>query len=623
MGNGQTQKQHTQESKTTKQETDNKNIVKKSNKSTDEKDNKDIDEKNNKNTDEKDNLDVAYIVAIDIGCHNFGACCFESGSTPKIVKKWSKHRESKELWKDLTAVLIDKKTNKTVAVGYEAEELYAKSVEKMESDKVMFFKNFISITSDYGDNEIVSVSGTSTQPLSILIIKLLDYIKTCVIDSINKQEENDKTRNLTPEKIYWMICTSRYIYCKTIYKEIIKYCANKIGMKHLIVVDQTVCTSLYGLQECDVTQNKVIVLDVGETVDASCIDIRVSSIVHNDYIFCSASRIDDQFIDLLQQVLPQQVLVKMNEKPKVWIKQRQHFLSSKFTLPIDFDESQDPGWNVLFCDFLSKYLLKKYKERWTDTEKVYETLKKNIESFCLPSNYTDDVKHETTNHDVLKLTLLKSGIKINKAGWLWIHEAVFSQIITFLKTFCDHPDVLNCNNIILSGGFANSLYLQTRLRNEFPDKTFHCPSKPHLSVLSGASIYWTKQSETNTNNEDDDSADSLQRKITSIAKERLFAYPQLASICIDETGCSSCFCPPMMPNYNRVVIDWSGKYCSGKDKNSSALLFDKDMKTLAMGYEAEQLYSKAQKKKEDENYIYFPPFDPFSYNLQKNPLITA
>eukprot|EP01084_Bolivina_argentea_P275966 470737_1 len=32
---------------------------------------------------------------------------------------------------------------------------------------------------------------------------------------------------------------------------------------------------------------------------------------------------------------------------------------------------------------------------------------------------------------------------------------------------------------------------------------------------------------------------------------------------------------------------------------------------------------KHKKKKEDENYIYFPPFDPFSYNLQKNPLITA
>ncbi len=53
--------------------------------------------------------------------------------------------------------------------------------------------------------------------------------------------------------------------------------------------------------------------------------------------------------------------------------------------------------------------------------------------------------------------------------------------------------ISECDNIILSGGFANSEYLKIRLYKEFPGKTFYVPKHPHLAVAKGA-LYCVNQS---------------------------------------------------------------------------------------------------------------------------------
>eukprot|EP01084_Bolivina_argentea_P281514 481664_1 len=83
-----------------------------------------------------ENLDVKQIVSIDFGSYGFAAafCALDGDSSgpshQRIVGDWSDTRASAELNKNLAALLVDKKTEKTVAMGFEAEELYTKAQQK-------------------------------------------------------------------------------------------------------------------------------------------------------------------------------------------------------------------------------------------------------------------------------------------------------------------------------------------------------------------------------------------------------------------------------------------------------------------------------------------------------------
>ena len=89
-------------------------------------------------------LDVDQIVSIDFGSFGFAAAFCQLGipSHQRIVQNWSDSRASAELNKNLAALLIDKETKETVAMGYEAEEMYTKAQEKKEDDKYMYFEHF-------------------------------------------------------------------------------------------------------------------------------------------------------------------------------------------------------------------------------------------------------------------------------------------------------------------------------------------------------------------------------------------------------------------------------------------------------------------------------------------------
>ena len=89
-------------------------------------------------------LDVQYLVSVDFGSFGFAAsfCPLNAPSHQRIVQDWSDNRASADLNKNLAALLIDKKTQETVAMGYEAEEKYTKAQERKEDDQYMYFEHF-------------------------------------------------------------------------------------------------------------------------------------------------------------------------------------------------------------------------------------------------------------------------------------------------------------------------------------------------------------------------------------------------------------------------------------------------------------------------------------------------
>jgi len=67
--------------------------------------------------------------------------------------------------------------------------------------------------------------------------------------------------------------------------------------------------------------------------------------------------------------------------------------------------------------------------------------------------------------------------------------------VQFVRKLCAHSELQGVNQVILSGGFANSGYLKQRLLTEFPRLHFYVPKHPHLAVVKGA-LYWVNQAGT-------------------------------------------------------------------------------------------------------------------------------
>ena len=91
-----------------------------------------------------DDLDVDQLVSIDFGSFGFSAayCPLDAPSHQRMVQDWSDSKAATELNKNLAAILIDKQSQETIAMGFDAEEKYHKAQEKKEDDKYMYFEHF-------------------------------------------------------------------------------------------------------------------------------------------------------------------------------------------------------------------------------------------------------------------------------------------------------------------------------------------------------------------------------------------------------------------------------------------------------------------------------------------------
>ena len=80
-----------------------------------------------------------------LGSYGFASCyCLPAcPDYPRMVEYCSDSKAAAQLNKNLTAILIEKaQNNRTVAIGYEAEEQYAKVMERGEGENYMYFEHF-------------------------------------------------------------------------------------------------------------------------------------------------------------------------------------------------------------------------------------------------------------------------------------------------------------------------------------------------------------------------------------------------------------------------------------------------------------------------------------------------
>eukprot|EP01083_Nonionella_stella_P172601 592889_1 len=443
-----------------------------------------------------DGLDVEQIVSIDFGSFGFAAsfCPLGAPSHQRIVQDWSDTRAAAELNKNLAALLIDKETKQTVAMGYEAEELYTKAQEKKEDDKYMYFEHFkpYLYSKDYLEKNIPipSADGTSTLPLADLITKSLFAVMQHSLSFINGLNTLAGIHEITEKQVFWVISVPAI--WDEMSKEMMKFCAREAGMKHFELGSEPIVSTFHVLnaQGKDFRlkpSDKIMILDCGGgTVDAAMLQIEsaqgdLSELHHGDGIRAGGLDVDKEFITLLSELLPNDIIDPIKtSQPAQWMRQKQEFVLAKFSCPLELDDS----WNVPFCFGINTLLAKRRRKK---RDPAYKNIKKQIEEHKI-TDYEDEKEKESAG----AFKLGRANLKVNKTGWLYLHEQVFVKIITFIKDLFSNPMVSGCNKIIVVGGFANSKYLISRLIAEFPTKTFYTPRQPHLAVVKGA-LYWICQ----------------------------------------------------------------------------------------------------------------------------------
>eukprot|EP01083_Nonionella_stella_P311725 1112457_1 len=446
-----------------------------------------------------DGLDVEQIVSIDFGSFGFAAsfCPLGAPSHQRIVQDWSDTRAAAELNKNLAALLIDKETKQTVAMGYEAEELYTKAQEKKEDDKYMYFEHFkpYLYSKDYLEKNIPvpSADGQSTLPLADLITKSLNGVMEHSLDYINGLNTMAGIDNVDKTNVFWVISVPAI--WDEMSKEMMKHCAKQAGMKHFELGSEPIVSTFHVLncqQSGDFRlrpHDKLCILDCGGgTIDAACIEIQskeydLSELHHGDGIRCGGLDVDRKFTDLLHELLPKEEIVDVvkSKQPGQWMRQKQEFVLAKFQVPLNLEDA----WNVPFCFGINQMLSRRRRRKG---DPMYRNIKSKIAEYSIPNYDSQNQKESVTG----AFQLGRSNLKIDKKGWLYLHEDVFEKIVTFLRRLLSNAMVSGCNKVIVVGGFANSKYLLHRLTTEFPDRSFFTPSQPHLSVVKGA-LYWICQ----------------------------------------------------------------------------------------------------------------------------------
>ena len=323
-------------------------------------------------------LDIEQVIAVDFGSYGFAASYGLPGKpeTVRIVENWSEAQAASELNKNLTALLIDRKTKETVAIGYEAEEKYAKAVERKEDDQFLYFQHFkpFLYSTDHlkKNKEVEAAGGNGSLSLAELITLSFSAVMQHSLGCINDMMAKLKgMRQVTPGNAFWVLSVPAI--WDEMSKEMMKSCARRAGMRHFALGSEPICTVFHVLQKCEVklsqranSKTKFVVLDCGGgTVDASCVEVSadkqgISELHFGEGLFCGGLAIDDKFNALLKQMLPRPLLHKVRKGD--WVRQRHIFVASKFTLPLQFDEFSE-CWNVEFAYSIKQQLSKLYKKR--------------------------------------------------------------------------------------------------------------------------------------------------------------------------------------------------------------------------------------------------------------------
>lgn len=102
----------------------------------------------------------------------------------------------------------------------------------------------------------------------------------------------------------------------------------------------------------------------------------------------------------------------------------------------------------------------------------------------------DETVRNAVNQSTIsgKLSWNETELKIKSILFATAFDKTATKIIQQLKTLLNDPEVFATAHIIMAGEFSESLFLQRKVKEEFPYVEFLMPDNPRLFMLKGAVI---------------------------------------------------------------------------------------------------------------------------------------
>ncbi|OPL33181.1 hypothetical protein AM593_07742, partial [Mytilus galloprovincialis] len=387
------------------------------------------------------------------------------------------HAGSRQLLslKTPTCLLLDSDKN-FVAFGYEAENEYAELVMEEEHHEYYYFHRFKmrlynakNVSKELIIEDITGKSASALDIFSLSIKALKDHLLNSITQELVDVKMNDILWVLTVPAI-WSDGSKQFMRRSA---EMAGISSNRLRIALEPEAASIYCQhlptkKLEGAKEFAVATvgTKYMVVDLGGgTVDITVHEKRNDGSLKE---ICRASggdyggtSVDQEFMKMMENITGTEAMKAFKRKSlDSYLDLSREFENKKRNLR--FGKSRSINMNIPFkvLDELCK-----------------EHLNKNFQSAIESSKFNSDI------------SLTSDKIRIREDTFLFSFQPTIAGVLEIIDEICKREGVDGLSQIILVGGFAQCILLQTAVQSTFPDQIVIVPTDSEMVVLKGAVIF--------------------------------------------------------------------------------------------------------------------------------------
>ncbi|XP_060563863.1 heat shock 70 kDa protein 12A-like [Ruditapes philippinarum] len=422
------------------------------------------------------------VAAIDFGTTYTGfAYSFKSDSTKIVTSRWTGENVRTATEKAPTCVLLSP-DKRFVAFGYEAEEKYKELLEEdaKNADGHYFFERFkmkLYETKNLKLDTLITDAVGKELPAIDVFAVVITHIK----EKVYKQLKSTYSGFNEDSDILWVL-TVPAIWSESA-KQFMRKAANEAGLKaeNVRLILEPEAASLYCNDKhlCKVTLangdnmaeklpegTQYIVADLGGgTADISVHEVlksrnlREIQRARGDAL--GGMMVDQEFLKFLEEIFGTDVFRLFSNKYRHHLMDIQlNFETKKRTLNL---KSSDDIKIKLPISQLNGVL----------SELKEENVKNKIREFSKKAGFQS-------------LKLITDKLCFEKVIMEMFFENAKDGILKLLDEVLEKDKLTDKINLLMVGGFSESVYVQDVIKQKFPNLTVLVPQDPSLSVLKGA-----------------------------------------------------------------------------------------------------------------------------------------
>ncbi|VDI32942.1 Hypothetical predicted protein [Mytilus galloprovincialis] len=411
-----------------------------------------------------DRLSYKIVAVLDLGTTNSGfgfAFTSELGFRSDKLKVhvnqgWNDGRGN-FLFKTPTCILLDK--NKELeAFGYDAEDMFADLCIDAKQDKYYFFRGFYTNKNFTSDTMLIDETRKTLPAIHVFNL-FIEAFANGLMEKLWK-----RSTNFVKGDIRWVIPVLAYLSDSE--KQFLRSCVEKAGIhsNQLMLVTKAEAALLYcqhlpaqdHYQKLQDEIEYMVVQLGGCSADITILKKEANQVIEkyrtigND---CGGTSVNNTVLQYIVNIFGPEVITSLKKE------EPEQFLNLEREISIKI---KTVGKGQIRRIRIPMYVLKICGDRDHGYKGTYDLYGKRIE-------------------------LVGDKLKIQNDMTNNFFQPTIDKIINLMENvFADYRDSHNVKEIVMVGGFAESILVQDAVRQNFPQKYIVIPDDPVIAVIKGA-----------------------------------------------------------------------------------------------------------------------------------------